>query len=628
MPTLFVFLLKVNIALLLFCAGYYLVLRRLTFYTLNRIYLVSAIVFASLYPKINLSDFVQRHQQITKPVEAIVFNWQTPAKKFAGPFSQPNYWYWVETAFWIGAALLAMRLLTQLFSLYKLYRNSAPAQIYGHRVRVVNGKAGPFSFWKSIYVNPSNHEPADLRAILLHEQVHVNEWHTLDILLAELSIIFYWFNPGIWLMKKAIRENIEFITDRKILDKGVDTKQYQYSLVNVGFSVAPQGIANHFNISTIKKRIIMMNAKRSSKVNLTRYAFLVPAVVVLLLVFSISKAALIKKSNNVNKSLPAKIKANNASITTNNVMALKNGLNNKATSGNGKALDTIKKGGFYLSSSHHSDSLNYVINGKKATKADFVALDTDRIYSIEIMPAERASKIYKQADNKNNVLFVTTNDSEEGKRFKEKIDKVNGIAYVNKNIVTISRGDGSSSATVARGMGESFSIENENSAGSDVVITDVAPRMYKIRPKKIRPFRHGADSLTTIINDEPFTQVYTTGPDSGMVYTNRVGKAYTINPKYKITAKPKLTYRYNKAYSPKGFTTVYSSNFDNEANIEHLSEKMIMIDGKEATEHDLKKLSAADIESMSVKSGEEMTEKYGDKAKNGVVFISTKKGGK
>jgi bla regulator protein BlaR1 len=70
----------------------------------------------------------------------------------------------------------------------------------------------------------------------LHEQVHVNQWHTIDILLAELSSIFYWFNPGIWLMKKAVRENIEFITDRKILNKGIDSKTYQYSLVSVSFN--------------------------------------------------------------------------------------------------------------------------------------------------------------------------------------------------------------------------------------------------------------------------------------------------------------------------------------------------------------------------------------------------------
>ena len=255
MPALFVFLLKVNIALLLFCAGYYLVLRHLTFYTLNRIYLVTAILFASIYPKINLSDFAQRHQQIAKPVQAIVFNWQAPAKAFVKPFEKPDYWHWAEIVFWTGALVLAIRLLVQLYSLYSLYRNSTAARIFNYDVRVIKGNSGPFSFWKSIYVNPSRHQQADLKAILLHEQVHVNEWHTLDILLAELSTIFYWFNPGIWLMKKAIRENIEFITDQKILNNGADSKQYQYSLVSVSFASSSNTIVNHFNISTIKKRI-------------------------------------------------------------------------------------------------------------------------------------------------------------------------------------------------------------------------------------------------------------------------------------------------------------------------------------------------------------------------------------
>src|SRR5471030_1624001 len=159
MPVLFVFLLKVNVALLLFCAGYYLVLRHLTFYTLNRIYLITAILFASVYPQINLSEFVQHHQEIAKPVQAVVFNWQAPAETFIKPLSQPNYWFWVETIFWVGATLLALRMLIQLFSILRLYRNSKPARIYDHEVRVMDGDAGPFSFWKNIYVNPANHEP-------------------------------------------------------------------------------------------------------------------------------------------------------------------------------------------------------------------------------------------------------------------------------------------------------------------------------------------------------------------------------------------------------------------------------------------------------------------------------------
>src|ERR1700761_2528242 len=308
MPALFTFLFKVNIALVLFCLGYYLVLRHLTFYALNRVYLVAAILFASVYPFINVSSFVQRHQQLTAPVRTIILNWKAPAENLVKPLDRPDYWQWAEMVFWAGAILLTIRLVLQLFSLYRLYKNSEPGHVHQYPVRIIDGDVSPFSFWRSIYVNPDKLSPSDLEKVLEHEHVHVSEWHTLDILLAELSTIFYWFNPGIWLMKKAVRENIEFITDQKILQKGTDTKQYQYSLLTVSMAGTPNNLVNNFNISTIKKRIIMMNAKRSSRIRLSRYMFVAPAVVILLLAFSISKAAIAKKGIITLKSLTAATK--------------------------------------------------------------------------------------------------------------------------------------------------------------------------------------------------------------------------------------------------------------------------------------------------------------------------------
>ncbi|MFD2147248.1 M56 family metallopeptidase [Mucilaginibacter antarcticus] len=293
MPALFIFLLKVNLALIIFCLGYYLVLRKLTFYTLNRIYLVGAIVLSSVYPLIDVNDLLAGHQEIAAPVQVIAINWQASQQIM----EQPAYWLWAIILFWLGAAVFAMRLLIQFLSLYKLYRKSTPAVIQQYSVRVTDADISPFSFWKNIYLNPGNIEAADLNSVLEHEHVHVKQWHTLDILLTEFSVIFYWFNPGVWLMKRAVRENIEFITDRKVLQKGTDTKAYQYSLLHVSIAgTTTVGISNHFNFSTLKKRIKMMNTKKSSNLNLTRYAVLVPMVVVLLMVFSFSKAELIKNN--------------------------------------------------------------------------------------------------------------------------------------------------------------------------------------------------------------------------------------------------------------------------------------------------------------------------------------------
>jgi bla regulator protein BlaR1 len=293
MPELFVILIKVNIALVLFCLGYYLVLRKLTFYTLNRVYLITGILFSSIYPFIDLSVFARQHQEIVAPVQNVVIIWQAPAEDF---IKQATYWNWLALAFWTGAALFAARLLFQLASLYKIYSRSTEREINGQNVRLVSGDISPFSFWKSIYVNPEKLSSTDLKNVLAHEQVHVDEWHTLDILLTEISVIFYWFNPGIWMMKRAVRENIEFITDRKILQKGLDSKAYQYSLLNITFNQPAPAITSNFNFSTLKKRITMMNAKRSSKITLTRYALLMPVVVVSLCAFSLSKAEVVKSS--------------------------------------------------------------------------------------------------------------------------------------------------------------------------------------------------------------------------------------------------------------------------------------------------------------------------------------------
>ncbi len=251
MPALFVFLLKVNVALIVFCLGYFLVLRHLTFYTLNRIYLVIAILFSSVYPLIDINSFAMRHQQIAEPVQNVIVSWKTPAENFVKPII--DYWYWAEAIFWLGAAVFAVRLMMQFVSLYKLYKRSKPGVIQNHMVRIVDADISPFSFWQSIFINPDNLIASDLKSVLQHEQVHVKQWHTIDVLLTEISVIFYWFNPGVWLMKKAVRENIEFITDRKILQQGANSKEYQYSLLNVSVAAtASTGIINHFNFSTLK----------------------------------------------------------------------------------------------------------------------------------------------------------------------------------------------------------------------------------------------------------------------------------------------------------------------------------------------------------------------------------------
>lgn len=272
MSELLLYLIKANIALCLFYFAYQLGLRRLTFYTLNRYFLLSGIVFSSLFPLVDVNDFVNRHETLAQ--QAVIYlpglnAWQQPVQPEL--FSVQNLIEWV---FWAGVAVMAIRLIMQLVSLLFLHRKTSSANILDWRVRLMRTAMNPFSFFRHIYVNPSLHGPDELKAILQHESIHVKEWHSADVLMSELNQVFYWFNPGAWLMKTAVKENLEFLTDRTMLRTGVDRKAYQYSLVQVNAAQYAAGIANNFNFSHLKNRIKMMNKQKSSRLHITRYAIL------------------------------------------------------------------------------------------------------------------------------------------------------------------------------------------------------------------------------------------------------------------------------------------------------------------------------------------------------------------
>lgn len=565
MPALFIYLIKVNVALLIFCLGYYLVLRHLTFYTLNRIYLVTAIVFSTLYPKINLSAYINRHQEIARPIQVVIVNWQQPVSNVV----VHNQWYWLQLVFWIGVCLFGIRLLTQLLSLYRLHKNSEPAQLHQYMIRVIKGNINPFSFWRNIYINPGNHPPHELKAILAHEQIHVNQWHTLDILLSELSAIFYWFNPGIWLMKKAIRENIEFITDRKILQKGMDSKAYQYSLINVNFGAQSNAIVNHFNISTIKKRIIMMNAKRSSSVNLTRYVFLIPAVMLLLLIFSVSKAE-----------LNGKVARGSASV----VKAIK--------------AAAIKIGFPYGQMQHQTPMIKTDSLPKNTSKP--AKIDTSKKLTVKVI----------RKDGEAPQIYINGVKSTEQDLQKLGPDKVAAM-YVKKgmkpgSINIFTKGNGT---TVFNGYADIDTLIKTTSGKGNV------KRIIIKRDTNFTATGHGSH-----VKNNSYSYTITDGD------TLKNGQPGTVIIKdFKIRTGGGVADSDMIAMGPPAIVVRGYGSSSGSSKIDHFSDKLIILNGKEVTQKQFKKVSAADIESISVLKGRAATDKYGDKGKNGVLIITTKK---
>ena len=287
-----VYLLKVNLALVLFYAGYHFILQRYTFHTINRFYLLVSLVYSAVYPLIDLSTILNRNEQLKEKIGMIAPDWQSLMTLAARQSENGagNYWEIALMVFWTGFIIMFLRLLIQLASLLTLHFQSTTFTLGSFKFRSIPKAVNPFSFWRTIYLNPECHKASELQSILEHEQVHVKQLHTVDVMLAEISTIFYWFNPGVWLIKKAIKANLEFVTDQEVIRSGINSKEYQYTLLKTQVLPQNQLPVNNFHFLTIKKRIAMINKKPSQRIKLSNYFLLLPAIMLLVLITGISKA--------------------------------------------------------------------------------------------------------------------------------------------------------------------------------------------------------------------------------------------------------------------------------------------------------------------------------------------------
>lgn len=277
-------LLKINLTLLLCFLIYHSLLRKLTFYHLNRAFLLGTLLLSVLTPFLK---FEIERQTLPVPLALPQLGYTLSAAA-AGTFP----WITIITMlFWSGSLILGFRFIAQLISLLLLYPKTRLHSINGCQVRVMQDKNNPFSFFKSIFLNPDMLTTEELHTVIRHEQVHAAQWHSLDILWGEMVRVFCWFNPAAWLLMTAIRENLEFIADRAVLSGGVERKAYQYSLLHISQSKrGASEVANNFNFSHLKVRITMMNKKKSNDLNVVKYFLALPLVAGLVLSFSVSTA--------------------------------------------------------------------------------------------------------------------------------------------------------------------------------------------------------------------------------------------------------------------------------------------------------------------------------------------------
>ncbi len=282
---------------------YKLLLQKETFFYLNRFVLLSCMVLAFILPVIHVPQQLSFRKApvaktITSPVAITVNNTVKPQdKNLTETIAEPvqnkeainfeKVMQWLMYLYWFGVAIFGLNFLMQAaLLLYKAY--TRPVIKDGpFRIVEITGDKAPCSFGNNIFINPEKYDWETYNQVLLHEKIHIEQKHTLDLLLAEIVLVFQWFNPFAWLWRKELESNLEFYTDNKLLTHdAVEKESYQLSLLKVAAPHFPLSLTTNYNQSLLKKRLLMMNAKKSNVHTIWKYFFLLPLMVLFVCLFN------------------------------------------------------------------------------------------------------------------------------------------------------------------------------------------------------------------------------------------------------------------------------------------------------------------------------------------------------
>ena len=287
-----IYLIKINVALMLLYGFYRLTVSRDTFFGLRRLTLWLIYAVALIVPAFNLEYWVRE----TPTMASIANVYADTFYPVAVVKAQAPGLTWMDVLqgiYWAGVAVLSLRMVWQLFSIIRLVVISRKQEVEGITVHLLKGEGSPFSFFRWIFMYPSTLDGKQLHEVMVHECTHVSGLHSLDTLFSELFSIACWFNPFAWLMKQEVRMNLEYLADESVLSDGNARKSYQYHLLGLAYRQPKDSaqIANNFNLLPLKKRIKMMNKRRTSEIGKAKYLLFAPLAGALLMVSNIESVA-------------------------------------------------------------------------------------------------------------------------------------------------------------------------------------------------------------------------------------------------------------------------------------------------------------------------------------------------
>ena len=287
MEPLIIYLLKANVVISILFLFYLLVLKNDKSFWQNRFYLLFSLLlslFLPFLPGLSFThlDKIQRQITTANPLNSLyttIGNSQmvnthvnTAYVAVKQGFTPPSLLQTLVGVYLLISLFLLIRLVIKLLKLCILIKKS-DKQFTGGIYYCAFDTTAPFSFFNYLVINKQLFNDRELQQVISHEKVHIRQWHSIDILSAELVHTILWVNPLMVYLKRCIKLNHEYIADGEVINSGFDKKDYQLSILHRSLKLQAYQLTNLYNSSKIKTRIKMMNLKKSPNANLYKYAF-------------------------------------------------------------------------------------------------------------------------------------------------------------------------------------------------------------------------------------------------------------------------------------------------------------------------------------------------------------------
>ena len=413
------FLIKANLTLALLCLLFQVLMHRDTFFGVRRMMLWGIYLTAFLLPLWNVQGWLDADSATHNVAEAyaayVLPTLHVTAQRVAGmgiTQREPGcgMWFVGTIAFWaliylIPVVWMTVNLISQIGRILYLRCTCKAIPL---PLPVMEGSGyhsgtffyfphpcSPFSFGPWIFIHTDGLDEQTLREVIIHEQTHVRQWHTLDILFAQLVCILFWWNPAAWVMRREVRLNLEFLADAAVIGRQTDKREYQYRLLGFTTQKNVATIANNFNVLPLKRRITMMNSRKTPRTGMLKYILFVPVAAVLLLASNIDALA---------RTLEEKVKPSLISTDESYVDEPQKEMEADT------CLTPI------------DPETLFIVDGKQVTHDEFKSLPNlraDNIESASMIGAETAIQVYGNKGAKGAVVIETKKSAPDDKIYDE-----------------------------------------------------------------------------------------------------------------------------------------------------------------------------------------------------------------